>query len=663
MTFVGLDGKEKIKVGTSDIMKRDLANVSDHQQTWLGAEHYYEKLEALNDGEIWVSNVIGAYQASKIIGPYTPKAADKKGIPFDPEGAGYAGKENPVGKRFQGIVRWVTPVFNDGQKIGYVTLALDHTHIMDFTDHLVPTEERYSDISDAASGNYAFMWDSQGRNISHARDYFIVGYDPKTGEPEVPWLSKSIYDMWIKSKKSWGEFVQSAPQYLNPGSGSKASMELLKKGRVALDCRFLNFAPQCAGWMNLTQHGGSGSFVIFWSGLWKLTTAATIPYFTGQYGTNPRGFGFVTIGANVDEFHRAANESGRRLNHLIQKQEAKVDQQQAAMKFSLEENLKATTRDLSIYTILMIVIVIVIAIWIASFLTKRVTSIIKGINIFQQGDLDARLTITSGDELGKLANSFNAMADDLQTIIQDYDLARQRAELSDKAKTEFLANMSHELRTPLNAILGFSDVMRQESLGPISKNKYKTYANDIHHSGQHLLEVINDILDLARIESGHGAIEDETIDMIDVLDSSMRMVRERANAAGLKLVSDIPPSLPSMRGDSRRIKQTLLNLLSNAIKFTPNGIVTLLAETNNNSEFVVSVTDTGIGMSADDIRIALNPFGQVQSSHNRQYEGTGLGLSLSNAFVEMHDGRLDISSELGTGTKVTLTFPADRTTN
>ncbi|MGB5231478.1 MAG: hypothetical protein WBN83_08155 [Desulfoprunum sp.] len=163
MTFVDLKGQERVKVSATDLLPKTLSDVSRRENTWCRAEKYFSELERLRQGEIYVSEVIGPYIPSPLDGPYTKKSAEARGIPFEPEQAGYAGKENPVGKRFEGIIRWATPVFRDGGKIGYLTLALDHTHVMEFTDHLVPTEERYSPISDAGTGNYAFMWDHQSR--------------------------------------------------------------------------------------------------------------------------------------------------------------------------------------------------------------------------------------------------------------------------------------------------------------------------------------------------------------------------------------------------------------------------------------------------------------------------------------------------------------------
>ena len=283
MTYVDVSGVELIKVTSSNILSNVKKDVSVTANTYCKAETYFSELKKLAPGEIYVSEVVGAYQKSPIIGAFTKARALKKGIAFDPENAAYAGKENPVGKRYQGVVRWATPVVKDGRITGYVTLALDHTHIMEFTDYIVPTAERYTPISDASSGNYAFMWDYKDRNISHPRDYFITGYDPETGQPAIPWLSKGMFDDYEQSGLSLSEWEKAAPVLKEQSLQKKPSIELMDAGLVGLDCRYLNFAPQCDGWNNLTKNGGSGSFVILWSGIWKLTTAAAIPYHTGIY--------------------------------------------------------------------------------------------------------------------------------------------------------------------------------------------------------------------------------------------------------------------------------------------------------------------------------------------------------------------------------------------
>ena len=428
MTFIDPSGNEIVKVGTSPRLPATLRNVADPANTYCRAETYFEALKQLKPGEIYVSEVIGPYVKGHMIGTYNRVKAEKQGIDFAPERSGYAGKENPVGIRFQGLVRWGTPVVKDGRIVGYVTLALDHTHIMEFTDHIVPTAARYSAISDAGSGNYAFMWDHKGRNISHPRDYFIVGYEPETGQQSVPWLDEEMVAIWQKNDMSMDTFQSQAPQFKQQALSKKPASLLTQQGQLGLDCRYLNFAPQCTGWHNLTQNGGSGSFLIFWSGLWKLTTAAAIPYHTGMYGQHPRGFGFVTIGANVDEFHRSAMETAETIRSIEEGFTNKLEIEKKDHLALMRSSLQNAFRHLSFYTLLMVVFVILIAIFMAGVLTRRITTIIRGIRRFQRGDRSYRLKQESSDEMGQLAKAYNEMADAVQTYINDVESAKTKLE-------------------------------------------------------------------------------------------------------------------------------------------------------------------------------------------------------------------------------------------
>ena len=238
--------------------------------------------------------------------------------------------------------------------------------------------------------------------------------------------------------------------------------------------------------------------------------------------------------------------------------------------------------------------------------------------------------------------------------------SQQAAELANRTKSEFLANMSHELRTPLNAIIGFSEVIVGEMFGPVGEPRYAEYARDILNSGQHLLRIINDLLDLSKLESGKQQLHESEIGLAELIGTSVRLVQPRATAAGLTLAVNVPAGLPALRADARLLKQILINLLSNAVKFTPNGGVTVCARLQDGA-LSIAVADTGIGMSDREIELALAPFGQVDSGLSRKHEGTGLGLPLARAFAELHGGRLEVLSTPGTGTTMTVRFPAQRT--
>ncbi|PCJ58379.1 MAG: hypothetical protein COA65_08045 [Rhodospirillaceae bacterium] len=239
--------------------------------------------------------------------------------------------------------------------------------------------------------------------------------------------------------------------------------------------------------------------------------------------------------------------------------------------------------------------------------------------------------------------------------------AKDAAEAASLAKSEFLANMSHELRTPLNAVIGFSEVMHRELMGPLGSDSYRNYAGDILESGRHLLGIINTILDVSKAEAGGLDLEEQLIDLCQTTEAALRVVRQKAVDGDVRLACRIAPGLPRFRGDATKLKQILLNLLANAIKFTPEGgrIDVDIARCPNGG-LRIDVTDTGIGIAAEDIATALAPFGQIDSAIGRRYPGTGLGLPLTKKLVELHGGTLSLSSVPDQGTKVAVWFPPER---
>ena len=239
--------------------------------------------------------------------------------------------------------------------------------------------------------------------------------------------------------------------------------------------------------------------------------------------------------------------------------------------------------------------------------------------------------------------------------------SKQDVEVASRAKSQFLASMSHELRTPLNAILGFSEVMVSDDYGPRGTETFKEYAGLIHGSGEHLLELINDVLDVSKVEAGQLELHEEEIPVDKLMEACLRMVGDRAERGQLQLSPTVTGDLPCLWADERRAKQVLLNLLSNAVKFTPNGgAINTSAHLGDDGSLVITVSDTGIGMSPQELDIALRPFGQVDSSLARKFEGTGLGLHLAQELMKLHGGSLNIESEKGAGTTATMQFPADR---
>ncbi|WP_404380467.1 PAS-domain containing protein [Caenispirillum salinarum] len=245
-----------------------------------------------------------------------------------------------------------------------------------------------------------------------------------------------------------------------------------------------------------------------------------------------------------------------------------------------------------------------------------------------------------------------------ELILRD---AKEAAERGNRAKAAFLANVSHELRTPLNAIIGFSEAISGELFGPLENATYREYVADIYDSGTHLLNLINDILDMSKAEAGRIDLNEEPVNLVEVVHACVKMVSKRADSADVALHAAVPDDLPRLLADDRRIKQILLNLLSNAVKFTDiGGRVDLSCRVTADGRLALRVADTGIGMTAEDLDKAMEPFGQVDSRLARRYEGTGLGLPLTKALVEHHGGELVAESEPGQGTAITALFPASR---
>ncbi len=310
-------------------------------------------------------------------------------------------------------------------------MALDHTHIMEFTDHIIPTEERFSDISDAGSGNYAFLWDFEDQNISHPRDFFICGYDPLTGNEVPGWLSQDTYNEYKKSSLSLNEFIETLPDFHNFTIKKKGSLEQQKTGQMSLDCRVLDQAPQCQGWHRGTEDGGSGSFLILWSGLWKLTTYAAIPYYTGQYKNSPRGFGYVTIGANVDNFHKAANITKENIEISIKKQEQYIDSAKSETQELINNYLSKQHTQLRLFLIMTAILASLIAVLFGLTFTRPLRHLMKAAKAIGTGDYDQSITVKSSDEIGQLGNSFNRMAQNIADTNNNLQL-----EIKERLKTE-----------------------------------------------------------------------------------------------------------------------------------------------------------------------------------------------------------------------------------
>jgi len=851
ITFIDLYGNEIYKYVTSNSTKihfplnPNKVNVADRMNTYVRAETYFEALRKLRPGEIYVSHVIGAYVGTNFIGMYTPGVLlnvpsthpnydvlqEIARLPKEQflevvRRQAFAGTENPLGQRFEGIVRWATPVTDEsGEIIGFVTMALNHDHIMEFVDFVTPMSERYSVVSDPIDGNYAFIWDYKCRSIAHPRHHSIVGYNPLTGKPQVPWLEGTLAferdfvnggflrdengnripmlengihvpardtpfyfwyagggAEWLAANPTWynlssepvgvcwGEFLakygdarEILPQFGerilrdrdgNPVRDSDGNYirdyqsrdksparALTRAGFVGLDGRFLNNAPQCTGWMDLTEKGGSGSFYILWSYIYKPTTAGAIPYFTGKYAPenrngSRRGFAFVTIGSGIEDFTAPARETGEKLAGAI------------------TSNMRDNMFRLAVTSLFLFALVFLIALLLSSYLTDNIKLLIDGISRFRSGERQFRLRSNIKDEFGTLADSFDEMAESIVDSVKEplsiidmnhkiiymndpalhvlgktldevvgssyndvslypsgskfdpvtalhegkdaevlhqedsghyykgtayylldqaggkngyiivtndvteIEISRKKAEQASRAKSNFLANMSHEIRTPMNAIIGMSSIGASAT-----DSEKKDYAiRKIQDASKHLLGVINDVLDMSKIEASKFSLSVTEFVFEKMFQRVVDVINFRVEEKRQKLTVHIDPNIPyTLIGDDQRLAQVITNLLTNAVKFTPEESflhldASLQSEKSGVCKLLISISDTGIGISPEQQSRLFSAFEQAETSTTRKYGGTGLGLVISKNIVEMMDGKIWVaSSELGKGSTFSFT--------
>jgi signal transduction histidine kinase len=297
--------------------------------------------------------------------------------------------------------------------------------------------------------------------------------------------------------------------------------------------------------------------------------------------------------------------------------------------------------------------------YVAKGVVRPIAKISETMRLVAEGDLSRSIPFEHRkDEIGFLARALRVFRDN---AIEEQRLrvAKEGAEAANRAKSEFLANMSHELRTPLNAIIGFSEMIKVEMFGPVSE-RYRDYATDVFNSGGHLLGLINEILDLSKLEAGQVELYEEDIDLAETVQACLHLIEAQARKAGIRLSTTLDGDVRLIRADDRRMRQILINLLSNAVKFTPEGGQVRVSSSLKNGGLAIAVSDTGIGMAAEDIPKAMTSFGQVESRISRKYEGSGLGLPLVKHLVELHGGTIIVKSEVDVGTTVTIMLPPER---
>ena len=649
ISFIDLNGVEKYKVSSINENKLD---VSNKKNTFVNSENYFDEISKLKNGDIYVSDVIGEYVKTKVIGAFTKEKAAKANIEFEPQKYGYAGLENPLGVRFDGIVRYITPVFKNGQKIGYVSMALDHKHIREFTDTSNPTGTNVKqNIPDASLGNYAFMWDYEGKSISHPRDYSIVGYDKNTGKRAMPWLSADIAEKYYASNQDINEFLKNYPTFEQQGLTKKPNMKQLKElGNVGLDCRYLNFAPQCEGWMQVTQNGGYGSFVINWSGVWKLTTAAAIPYYTGQYAHSKRGFGFVTIGASVDDFHAAANETKKNVSEILKSQTKSMEEIVTENQFEIEKFIKALINELSVVTFVMIVLIIAVALMMSSYLSRKIEKILVGTKKFSNNELDYRLKVSSNDEIGQLETSFNEMAAKIEGLIkEEKDLNEHLEKKVDEEQTkqkeqeqiliqqtrlaamgEMIGNIAHQWRQPLNALgLVLQNLKFSYEIGDLSDEVMDRSIGKADMITKSMSKTIDDFRDFFKPNKAkeYFDINTSVLDAIALVESTLEHHK-------IELVKDFEEDEIEIFGFKNEFSQVVLNVISNAKDAVlenkiENPKIIIKTQTQDNN-ILISIKDNAIGVTEDIIHKIFEPYFTTKD----EVQGTGIGLYMSKIIIE-----------------------------
>ncbi len=728
------------------------------------------------------------------------------------------------------------------------------------------------------------MWDHNGYNTSHPRHHSIAGFDAKTGERQPAFTDTESYDRWLDSGLSYTEFIKNEPPFANQSRNKKPSAKQIKLGNIGLDCRHLNFAPQCTDWYNLAQYGGSGSFLLLWSNLWKLTTVSAIPYYTGQYGKKLIGFGIVTITVGIDDFHRPALKTQQTIQNLIVQADEKLSAFSAQTFAAIADNLWRTGQTLSISTIAMTLLVVLIAIWMASIITRNITNLIVGTKKFSVGFREFRFNSTSNDEFGVLCDSmdelvdsivnsnknplaitdlehniiyindqglellgktldevkgknhtelslfgkdnapiptflankrpsifyhepsqrhfksrvsyfadkagnnigFLVVADDVtQLIIEQERIERERAlldmvlsaspdliwyksvegiylavnprfgnlvgltpeeihgrldkellskELQDhirdnerevledgvaayiesrisfadgheevldivrtpifgpdktirgilgvgrnvtervnaeielrhtqrelikavtdaneasKSKSEFLARMSHEIRTPMNAIIGMTSITTRKLIEDSPKEELLPHLAQIESSSKHLLGLLNDILDISKIEAGKIELSFEHFDITKLVKDVSSIIVPRCENKSIELIVNLEGfDHKHFVSDILRLRQVLINLLGNAVKFTPElgkiiFTVRLVKHEDGKSLVHFSVADTGIGIAPEKLKNLFMPFEQGGGHITRMYGGTGLGLSISRRITNLLGSEIEVSS-------------------
>jgi len=330
----------------------------------------------------------------------------------------------------------------------------------------------------------------------------------------------------------------------------------------------------------------------------------------------------------------------------------------------VNETIVGVRRTIALVTLLVIVLGIVVTTFLVKVIVRPIKQLAAATRRIAEGELGFKVEVASEDEIGDLASSFNRMAQALREremdnarLFRELEETNRRLEAASRHKSEFLANMSHELRTPLNAVIGFSEILLDESVGELTPEERREFLGNILNSGRHLLRLINDILDLSKVEAGRMELHPERFSVVETLEGVLNTVRPLAARKRIGVEVALDPTLPTLVADPGKVKQILYNLLSNAIKFTPENGQIGVRVSRDRGEVCFAVWDTGIGIAPEDQTRIFEEFYQVEATTARQYEGTGLGLTLAKKFVELSGGRIWVESEPGKGSTFTFTLP------
>lgn len=608
MTFVDLGGREMIHVH-KDGIQAILRNVMDPLNTYLGVEDYFEHVKELGEGEIYVSHLVGKHVNSA---------------------RAYRGVERPNGDRFDGIIRWVTPVFENDEKVGYVTLALNHTHLIEFVEHVVPTTKRFIDIPDADAGSYVLMWDDQWHNIANPRHDRI-----------------------------WG--------YIKEGIETREGINTTIEGLLSYptNCEILGtYLPSCPQWRPETADAGLVSFTFMWIGENLVTTYATIPYFSGPYSA-PQGFGTLTMISDSASFHAAAERTRWMIDETTRTQSERIRETVELTIETIDQRARVTTVLLVFVAIASALIVATVGAGMSITLTEPLMKLTDSAERISDGDLDLELDVQRGDEIGQLGRAFNRMSQELRKTLDNLRTANLGLQELDRLKSQFVSVASHELRTPIISIRGYIELVREGEGGPVTDEQENMLAVASRNT-ERLLVIINDLLDISRIEAGALHLDMVSVDLNRLVRDTLEEIRPLADRHGHTMELEPESGIPELEGDPDRLAQVITNLLSNAIKYTPDkGRIVVRTERGDTGGVHLKVEDDGIGIPSGDLPHIWERFyrGQHASGHHRSRStdfrtgGTGLGLPIVKGIVEEHGGNVRVESEEGAGSTFHVYLP------